>query len=264
MQNMALFLDNLVKKYETPDFIPDDPVKFPHIFNNQQDQEISGLISSCLAYGKREKIIESIQKIHEIFKYEPYKFTMNFDLERDSGLFSNFLYRYTPGKDIALLIFIINKALTDYITLENLFLNGFSKDDKNIKQGLINFINKLYSYIPDKETDLKGIYYLIPNPQKGSACKRLNLFLRWMVRQGPVDLDLWKEIPADKLIIPLDVHVAKQSRTLKLTARKTNDWKTAEEITENLKKFDAKDPVKYDFAIFSMGISKDSQKYQDF
>jgi len=111
------------------------------------------------------------------------------------------------------------------------------------------------SYVPENTENLAGLNYLIPSPIKNSACKRFNMFLRWMARSGPVDLHLWKKIPAGKLIIPLDIHVAKLSRKLNLTVRKNNDWKAAEEVTEKLKQFNPADPVKYDFALFGMGVS---------
>lgn len=253
-ENLKELLDILVKKYETSLFICDDPVKFPHLFNNLQDQEISGLISSSLAYGKREKIIKDVEKIHQIMDFQPYKFVKNFDYKKDYKLFDDFIHRYTLGKDIALLILALNTVLKEYESLKNIFLEGFSPDDINIRQGLTHFVHKIRKYLPVNE-DLKGVHYLIPDPDKGSACKRLNLFLRWMARSGPVDLNIWKKIPASKLIIPLDVHVAKLSKKLQLTNRKVNDWKTAEEITAYLKQFDPYDPVKYDFALFGMGIS---------
>ncbi len=249
-----VYLDDLVKKYETKDFIDKDPVQFPHMFSRQQDIEISALIASALAYGQRKNIIKTVKSIHEIFDYKPYDFVLNFDLDRDATLFSGFIYRYTKELDIILLVSIISQALKQHETLEKAFMLGYSETDFNIRNSLDSFVELLRSYLPNSQTDLKGVYHLIPNPQKGSACKRLNLFLKWMTRRGPVDLNLWKNIPQNKLIMPLDTHVARVSREWDLTSRKTNDWKTAEEITEKLKAFDPDDPVKYDFAIFGTGV----------
>lgn len=250
------YLDNLVKTYEVPDFIKDDPVQFPHRFKNQADIEVSGLISSCFAYGSRKKIIETLAIIHDFMNNSPSEFAVNFDIDRDSELFKGFIYRYNQEKDLILLIYIIGQALKEYGTLEKAFLKGFNPNDKNIKQSLINFVNLLRNYLPCDERTCRGLFHLIPSPELGSACKRLNLFLKWMVRKGPVDLNIWKTIPAKKLIIPLDTHVARISRKWELTSRQSNDWKTAEEITENLKEFDDSDPVKYDFAIFGSGVSR--------
>jgi uncharacterized protein (TIGR02757 family) len=256
-------LDKLVKKYETPDFIQNDPVQFPHRFSNKTDIEVSGLISSCLAYGRREKIIEDVKIIHKMMDYKPAEFAKNFDLNRDIKYFLDFRHRYTAGKDVAILIYLIGCTLKEYNNLEDAFVSGYSTDDKNIKPALTNFVNILKSYLPQNEDNITGINYLLPSPAKGSACKRLNLFLKWMVRPGPVDLNIWDKIPTVKLIIPLDTHVARLSRKLKLVNRKADDWITAEEITENLSKFDPNDPVKYDFAIFGLGISGDDKKITD-
>ncbi|MEI8388789.1 MAG: TIGR02757 family protein [bacterium] len=248
------YLDELVKTYEIPDFIKDDPLQFPHKFKSQSDIEVSGLISSCLAYGNRKKIVETLMKVHEIFNDSPAEFVINFDIDRDAELFKGFVYRYTQERDLILLIYVIGQALKEYGTLEKAFMKGFVPDEENIKASLTNFVQLLRSYIPCDETTCRGLFHLIPSPELGSACKRLNLFLKWMIRKSSVDLNIWKNIPANKLIIPLDTHVARISRKWKLTERKSNDWKTAEEITEKLKEFDAIDPVKYDFAIFGLGI----------
>ena len=248
---MNNILDDRVKKEEISTFIENDPVQFPHKFQDKRDIEISGLISSSLSYGKREKIIKIVEIVHELIEYKPYEFALNFDIKKDGKLFEKFIYRYNNGNDMALLIHSIGQALKEYNSLEEVFLKGYSSSDKNIKPALTSFVSILTDYLPIGESNLK----LIPSPDKGSACKRLNMYLRWMVRSGPVDLGIWKEISTSKLIIPLDTHVAKLSRKLHLTERKADDWKTAEEITDKLKEFDAHDPVKYDFALFGMGIS---------
>jgi len=249
------YLDELVKTYEVPAFIDEDPVQFPHRYTKQADIEVSGLISTCFAYGSRKKIIETLENIHELFNGSPADFVMNFDTDRDAELFKGFVYRYNTERDLILLIYVLGQTLKEYGTLENAFMSGFNPDDKNIKQSLTNFVNLLRSFLPCDESTFRGLFHLIPSPALGSACKRLNLFLKWMVRKPPVDLNIWKNIPGGKLIIPLDTHVARISRSHGLTSRQSNDWKTAEEITENLKKFDPDDPAKYDFAIFGLGIS---------
>lgn len=249
------YLDELVKTYEVCDFIKDDPVQFPHKYKKQEDIEVSGLISSSLAYGNRKKIIETLAIIHESFNCSPSEFVLNFDIDRDAELFRGFIYRYTQERDLVLLLHVVGQTLKEYGTLEKAFLKGFISDEKNIKQSLTNFVNLLRGYLPCNEQTCRGLFHLIPSPELGSACKRLNLFLKWMIRKGPVDMNVWKTVPESKLIIPLDTHVARISRKWGLTSRNSNDWKTAEEITENLKRFDPVDTVKYDFAIFGLGIS---------
>ncbi len=251
-----LALDELVEKFETPDFIGDDPVQFPHRYEKKQDIEISGFISSAFAYGNRKKIIENLSRIHKILNKNPYEFIINFDIDRDAELFKGFLYRFTGEKDILCLIYSLSQVLKKFDSLEDAFLQGFSKEDNNVKQGLINFVNLLRSHLPCDEECGRSFIHLVPSPATGSACKRLNLFLKWMVRKPPVDLNIWNGVPAGKLIIPLDVHVSRVSIQLGLTERKSNDWKKAEEVTEKLKQFEPDDPVKYDFAIFSAGIKQ--------
>jgi uncharacterized protein (TIGR02757 family) len=249
------YLDELVKTYEVPEFIDKDPIQFPHRYSNQADIEVSGLIASCFAYGSRPKIIETLNYIHSFFNASPALFAENFDIDRDSELFKGFIYRYNSEKDLVLLLHIIGQTLKNYGTLENAFLQGYVNEEKYLKQSLTNFVNLLRSYLPCDESSCRGLFHLIPSPELGSACKRLNLFLKWMIRKPPVDLNIWKNIPQSKLIIPLDTHVARISRKWKLTQRNSNDWKTAEEITDNLRIFDNNDPAKYDFAIFGLGIS---------
>lgn len=255
MQLSKEYLEELVKKYETSDFIKNDPVQFPHLFDKQEDIEVSGLIASCFAYGSRPKIIETLKYIFKVTGNSPAEFARNFNIDRDAELFRGFIYRYNTEKDLVLLIHVIGQTLKKYGTLEKAFLKGYMPEEKNLKQSPANFVELLRGYLPCDETTCKGLFYLIPSPAGGSACKRLNLFLKWMIRKPPVDLNLWKTIPTNKLIIPLDTHVARISKKFGLTSRSGNDWKTAEEITENLKKFDENDPVKYDFALFGFSAT---------
>lgn len=236
-------LDNLVLQYETIDFIKNDPIQFPHRFSKKQDIEISALIASSLAFGKREKIIEAVEKIHQIMENEPHNFCQNYKTS-DSKIFENFKYRYIDGQNIAGVFEGLAKITKYFDSLEEVFLKHHSLTEETVKEGLIGFVGEI----------ITCGNYLLPCPSKKSACKRLNLFLKWMVRKPPVDLGIWQNICPSKLIIPLDVHVAKVSRKLGLLKRNPNDWQSAYEITRILKEFDPKDPTKYDFALFGEGI----------
>ena len=236
-------LEDLVLTYETPDFIKNDPVQFPHKFSKKQDIEISALIASSLAFGKREQIIEAIEKIHIIMENEPYNFIQNYK-KNDRKIFKDFKYRYITGENIADIAEGLRKAFKNYTSLEELFLKYHFVCHDTVKEGLIGFVGEL----------LTCNNYLLPCPSKKSACKRLNLFLKWMVRKPPVDLGVWHGVEPSKLIIPLDTHVAKVSRKLGLLGRNTDDWQSALEITLKLREFDSNDPVKYDFALFGVGI----------
>lgn len=236
-------LDKLVIEFETADFIKNDPIQFPHRFEKKQDIEISGLIASSLAFGKREKIIEAVEKIHQIIENEPHNFCQNYKAS-DSTIFSKFKYRYIDGQNIADFFEGVSKVIKNFDSLEEVFLKHHNSEDETVKEGLIGFVGEI----------LTCGNYLLPCPTKKSACKRLNLFLKWMVRKSPVDIGIWQNVCPSKLIIPLDVHVAKVSRKLGMLKRNANDWQSAYEITQKLKEFDSKDPTKYDFALFGEGI----------
>ncbi len=255
------FLDNLVKKYETKDFIQSDPIQFPHLFEKEADIEISAFVSALLSYGRRDKLIENINKLHSVMEFKPQDFVLNFDYKKDAKLFNGLKYRFNCGNDYALLFLMLKETLLEYGCLKNLFVQEYNKADKQIHPAIIRVTGEMRKYLPKNEFCLNGINYLITAPEKGGACKRLNMFLRWMARKAPVDLGLWNEISTSELIIPLDTHVAKSSRKLKLTRRKSDDCKTAFEITNALKKFDSLDPVKYDFALFGMGVEKISDNF---
>jgi uncharacterized protein (TIGR02757 family) len=242
-EELKKYLDGLVIAYETEDFIPNDPIQFPHRFNQKQDIEISGLIASSLAFGKREKIIEAVEKVHTIIQNEPYNFCQNYT-EKERKLFDEFKYRYVTGENIADLFEGIARVIKNYSSLEDLFLKYDSDEYETVKEGLIGFVDEI----------LTCDNYLLPCPSKKSACKRLNLYLKWMARKSPVDIGIWAKVDKSKLIIPLDVHVARVSRKLGLLNRKANDWQSAYEITQKLKELDPKDPTKYDFALFGAGI----------
>lgn len=251
MNSLKNKLDELVKKYETPDFINSDPIQFPRRFKDIQDIEISALISSALAYGKREAFIEKLHHIHKILGTSPYDFCQNYRREACEKYFKDFKYRFNTGKDICLLL----ATLHDFYS-ENNTMNNFVKKNLKYRDNIAKHSVTLISEGLRKNIHEKSYCYLFPSPELNSACKRLNLFLKWMVRKSPVDIGIWDCIEPKDLIIPLDTHVAKVSRALNLTKRKTNDWQTAEEITAKLREFDSFDPIKYDFALFDIGIDK--------
>lgn len=259
--NLHLYLDSLVEKYKNPSFITNDPIRFPHRYTDQKDQEIMGFVAAMMAQGRRTKIVENLEKIEALMDKKPYEYIVNFEYEREYERFkdfSHFAYRNILGEEIICIFHLIKQVLQKYGSLKALFLEGLDpKNQKNVKEALIHFTNVIFSQTPPPNMDsISGkIKALLPSPERGSACKRLNMMLRWFVRKDDVDLGIWNEVPTSMVLIPLDFHVSKLSRELGLTSRKQDDWKTAEEITERLKEFDSKDPSKYDFAIFGMGIS---------
>lgn len=235
--------------------ISPDPLEFLHKYSGFHDIEIAGIISSLFAYGNVKQIISTLDKIHNVMKRKPYEFVMDYNYVHDKKLFADIKHRFYTQDDIAKLFRSLHLAYNKEGTLKNLFLKFYEKE-KDIKNSITAFSKFMVEFIADKREASHGIKFMFPDPEKGSACKRMNLFLRWMVRKDELDFGLWNEIPTSQLIIPVDTHVAKICRSLKLTDRKNVSWQMAEEITEELKMFDADDPVKYDFAICHIGMRK--------
>lgn len=256
MVNLKELLDRLYQEYHA-DYIHTDPVWTVHRFERKEDREIVGFISSSLAYGQVRQIQRAIDSILKSMGNRPYRFIMNFDPVREEG-FARFRHRFTTGREVKLLIYLLKRIFDNYGSIEAFYMVGYREEDRDIKPSLISFVERSYAVLGGRLTH--GFRFLLPSPAKGSACKRLNLFLRWMVRSDRIDLGVWRGIPPAKLIIPLDTHIARISRALRLTERKTPDWKMAEEVTERLKLLDPEDPLKYDFPLTRLGILK---RYED-
>ena len=247
------YMDDLVRIYEVPAFIDDDPVQFPHRYSDKKDIEIAAFIASIFAYGKREAFISKLNILFERMENKPYEFVVNF--AEKSTIIDDIDYRFSVGVDLKQIIIILKKLYHAGSSLEALFAHGWveSHDVGYMLQVVVDYF---YANVTLPVT--KGFYHLLPNPSKKSACKRLNMFLRWMVRKSSVDLGVWDFMPKSELLIPLDVHVAKISRQLGLLSRKQNDYTAVIELTGQLKELDPSDPVKYDFAMFGYGVTYSS------
>lgn len=237
-------LDALVEKYETEDFIKNDPIQFTKKFENFYDIEIASFVTSCFAYGNRQVFIAKLNELFNAIDNKPYEFVMNFDETK----IKNINYRFAKEYDIIGLFKKISALYQNKSSLKNLF-------EENYDGEILPMLQKVCDYFYDEMQLSMGYCHLVPNPKNGGALKRLNMFLRWQVRKPPVDLGLWEFIPTSKLLMPLDTHVARISRELGLLCRSSNDIKAVMELTENLKKFDPIDPVKYDFALFGYGVN---------
>jgi uncharacterized protein (TIGR02757 family) len=257
-------LDRLYSSYDFDKRIHYDPIEFPHQYKRPQDIEISAFLSASFAYGKVELFKEVIKKILSIMGKSPYEFILDFDINKDRGLFKGIRYRFNEEEDIVCLIYVLSEIIKRHKSLKSLFELFYSPEDEDIGRGLQGFIDSFLRVDISAVygMDIRPIGYLqfFPSPQKGSACKRMNLFLRWMVRDKDIDFGLWNTVKKNKLIIPLDAHIARISKCLALTKRVTKDWKMAKEITESLKGFDPEDPLKYDFALCHQGIAKVCEK----
>ncbi len=237
-------LDTLVKEYETKDFIKDDPIQIPHRFENEEDITISAFITSCFAYGNRKVFIRKLNELFQMIDNKPYNFVMNFEPNK----LQNFNYRFSKELDVIAFFAKLHELYKSGKNLKKLFKENYQSDIQSMLQAVCDYFYN--------ECDLtQGYCHLIPNPKKGCAMKRMNMFLRWMVRKPPVDFGLWNFIPKSELLIPFDTHVARMSRNLGLLNRNSNDFKAVQELTECLKSFDKNDPVKYDFALFGYGVT---------
>jgi uncharacterized protein (TIGR02757 family) len=248
-------LDKLVNIYETPEFIKDDPVQFPHKFSTKKDIEIAGFIASLLAYGNRKVFIKKLDTLFEIAQNEPLNFILNFEAK----ILGDFNYRFGTTEDFVQIFSIMRQLYNQDGGLEELFKNGYNVANKNteIVNPSINMFIPICDYFYSKFTPetQNGQKFMIPNPQNGGAMKRMCMFLRWMIRKGPVDLGIWDFMKPSELFIPLDTHVARISRKIGILTRNSNDFKSVIEITENLRELDPQDPIKYDFALFGYGVN---------
>ena len=243
-------LDQLYEKYNHREFVHPDPLEFLYRYDDMRDREIVGLIASSLAYGRVMQILKSVDRVLEKMEPSPHRFLLEKgpDLLKDS--FNGFKHRFTTGSEIAGLLSAAGKMIKDSGSLNAAFLDGYNSDDDNTGTASLNFCEN-FSILSKN-----SCCSLIPSHMGGSAFKRLNLFLRWMIRSDSVDPGGWEGIPASKLIIPLDTHMHRISILLGLTERKQADIKTAIEITESFKIIEKNDPIRYDFALTRIGINK--------
>jgi uncharacterized protein (TIGR02757 family) len=233
-----------------------DPLEYLRRFKGPRNIEIAGLLASALAYGKVEIIRNNIERIFSITGNDLQDFVGSTSFVAKKRLFYDFKHRFNSGDDIALLFECVKKAFNERGSLYVAFRDGWSPGAGNMKLPLNEFAKKMRTWAMEiTETVSESFMYLFPLPESGSACKRLNMYLRWMVRKNDgIDMGIWKNIQASQLVVPVDTHVAEIGRSLLLTSRKTPDWRMAEEITASLKKISPHDPVKYDFSLCRCGM----------
>ena len=255
-EKLKEILDRLYFQYQRK-FSSKDPVWILHSLKEPRDIEIMGLITSSYAYGQVDQINKFTHTLLKKIGNKPNEFTINFSEQRDKKYLKGLYHRFNTDSDLVKLFSALNKILIKYGSLQNLFLRGYDKMSKNIIPALHAFTSELRGAVPSgKRSANKYFEYLIPDPQNNSTCKRLNLFLRWMVRKDEIDPGIWNKVSRAKLVMPVDIHVARVSRLLKLVKRRTIDLKFAVELTERLRQFDNDDPVKYDFSLCHIGIDK--------
>jgi uncharacterized protein (TIGR02757 family) len=252
-KKLKQFLNRKVDEYNQPSFIVPDPVSIPHLFSKKQDIEIAAFFASIFAWGNRTTIINKSMELMGLMKNTPHDFITGHS-EKDLMRLLQFKHRTFNSTDLLCFILFLKHHYQQSGTLETAFTNWMSKKDGNIEKALIGFHHYFFS-VQDSPVRTKKH---IATPEKNSTCKRLNMFLRWMVRKDDrgVDFGIWQSISPSQLICPIDVHVARVARRLNLIDRKQLDWQTALELTANLRKFDRNDPVKYDFALFGIGVAE--------
>jgi uncharacterized protein (TIGR02757 family) len=255
---LASALNGLYRDFDRSGQVP-DPIEKVRAFEDPADREIAGFIAAGLAFGRVASILRSIDHVLGILGPSPAAFVRRFDAGRDSGLTERFVHRWTSGRDIAALLFILHHMLEAAGSLEAFFAQGDDPAAQDIGPGLESFCARARAVdlrpVYGRRTTRPGAHAFFPLPSAGSACKRLNLFLRWMVRRDAVDLGVWTRVSAARLIIPLDVHVIRVGRCLDLTRYASPGWRMAASITASLRKFDAADPVRYDFALCHLGMA---------
>jgi len=251
-------LERLYCKYNRRSLIKPDPLQFVYQYKNPADQEIVGFLAADLAYGRVEQIERSLTDLFNRMGESPYKFVLNFGRTQRKKLRS-FKHRFTTGDDISDLLSVLRQVLRRYGSIEAFFIEGYRASDENIVPALARFCDRLCAIHAQNDGDkvIAGLRYLLASPSRGSASKRLNLFLRWMVRRDDVDLGLWKGVDKSKLVVPIDVHMGRLCRILGLYKYKAVSLSAALQITESFAKIEPDDPAKYDFALSRIGILED-------
>jgi len=251
MRDLKTFLDEKVELYNRPQFIADDPIQIPHRFTKLQDVEIMGFWTAILAWGQRKTIINKANELVELMDGAPHDFIVNHS-ESDRKRFLDFKHRTFQVTDTLYFLEFLQYFYKKNNSLETAFTQFFDDNDETVERALTGFHDLFFSLDVAPTRTRKHI----ATPVRKSSCKRLNMFLRWMVRDDDkgVDLGLWKGIKPAQLLMPLDVHVERVGRSLGLINRKQRDWKTVLELTQGLREFDPEDPVKYDFALFGIGV----------
>jgi uncharacterized protein (TIGR02757 family) len=252
------YLGRIYRKYHRPCFLRLDPLDFVRGLDGRENREIGGLVCSALAYGRVEQIRKSIARVLEITGRDLKTFCRDVPFQEKRRAFDGFFHRFNTGTDVALLFECALQAINRHGSIEGAFLKGFDKSDKTVKRALDAFSRAMRASALEICPSVQGRFaFFFPAPGDGtrSACKRLNMYLRWMVRGNDgIDLGIWKNVPPSALVMPVDTHVAAAAARLGLTRRASAGWAMAEEITDALRSLDPHDPVRFDFSLCRAGM----------
>ena len=257
MNQLRASLDSLYHDFNVVDSAS-DPVHLVRPFTDPRDREVAGFCAGALAFGRVASVLNSIETLFRIMGPHPARFVRHFEPDAPHPALRAMVHRWTRGVDLVALLWVLRQMLEQSGTLEQFFLEGYNPSDDDIGPALDSFstralaldVRRAYGRMPARP----GVCYFFPRPSAGSACKRLNLFLRWMVRSDEVDLGVWTRVPAGRLIVPLDTHVIRLGRCLKLTRYTSPCWRMASDITASLRALDPDDPVRFDFSICHVGM----------
>ncbi|MFZ4455090.1 MAG: TIGR02757 family protein [Bacteroidales bacterium] len=249
--DLKAFLDEKVDRYNRPGFIENDPILIPHSFEKKQDIEIMGFFAAVLAWGQRPTIINKCRELAQRMDGEPHQFVTQ-SSDKDLKQLLGFKHRTFNDTDLLYFVDFLKRHYAQFDSLEDAFVRNRVSD---VESALLHFRK---TFFDSTDAPLRTRKH-ISSPAQKSACKRLNMFLRWMVRKDNcgVDFGIWKKLQSKDLICPLDLHVDRAARHFGMIARKQTDWQTAIELTETLRSFDPNDPVKYDFALFGISVEKE-------
>ena len=250
-------LDELYASFNCADSA-EDPIQIVRRFERPDDREVVAFCAASLAFGRVRSVMDSINRLVAIMGARPAEYVRQFDPIRDAALFKGLVHRWTRERDLMALLWVIRQMLDRSGTIEGFFLEGYDPSAADLASALDSFsvramaldLKAPYGRVPKRP----GVAYFFPRPSKGSACKRLNLFLRWMIRHDALDLGVWTRVPASKLVVPLDTHVIRVGRCLQLTRYQSPGWKMASDITASLAKIDPADPTRYDFSLCHLGM----------
>ncbi len=264
MPSLKYHLDNFLDNFPREKHLSSDPVQFVHRYDDPRDREIVGLIASAFAYGNVKIVLRTVARALGYLGPSPAQRIASFEPLKDARHLRGFYHRFNTSRDLAVLFWMIRRTLEEYGSLQAAFTASLSPRDTEITPGLESFSATILGFGHEQfypRGELKrriGVRFFFPRPSEGSACKRLNLYLRWMVRpEDGVDCGVWTEIAPRQLVIPLDTHIARISSYIGLTSMRSSGWSMALDITRSLRRLDAADPLRYDFALCHLGIAGD-------
>jgi len=257
IQRLKPVLDDLYASFNQPDSAT-DPIQIVRRFTRDDDREVVGFIAAALAFGRVSSVLQSIERVLAVIGPAPAAYVRRFEPRRDAPAFAGIVHRWTREADIVAMLWLLRQMIDRSGSIEGFFLDGYDPAADDIAAALDSFstramaldLKAAYGRVPKRP----GVCYFFPRPSAGSGCKRLNLFLRWMVRRDALDLGVWTRVSPAKLIVPLDTHVIRVGRCLRLTAYTSPGWRMARDITASLRAIDPFDPVKYDFSVCHLGM----------